>query len=281
MNQLFNIIDDTYFLKLLFAAALALITYFLLKRVILLFFNHTHLLKDKNENTLESILISLFKYSTTIGFIAYSLTVFGVEFGNLLAGAGVIGILIGFSARSIIQDLITGLFILYEKQLKQGDYIRINSKHEGVVENISLRFLRIRKWSGSLLSISHAKVNTIENYNKEKMRVITQLTVSFYEDPEKIIYLLEQICARLNEELDYFLLKDERGISLEPFTMYGLTSINDDYRGYQYTITALVKPEQYFTAKKQAEYWIAKTLYESGVRLAEQYIDTRANQLFK
>ncbi|CQR47271.1 putative MscS family protein YfkC [Paraliobacillus sp. PM-2] len=248
-----------------------------LRRIIRSFFKRTRFIDDKKEKTIESMLNSVIKYVATIGFIFYILSVFEIEVGSMLAGAGVLGIVIGFGAQSLMKDLFAGIFLLYEKQLQQGDWIKVNHTFEGLVEEIGFRVIKVRQWSGTLVTISSGQIQTIENYNMNKMRVIESVTVSFYEDPKKIFLILEQTCERLNQELGSYLKKDLTGSPIEPFTLYGMGSLNDNYRGYQYTITGLCEDLVYFTAAKETRRMMAEAMFEHGIQMAEQHIDMRTN----
>lgn len=271
-----NTMLENSFVKLFIGGLIILIIVFVLRSIIHSFFKRTSFIDEKKEQTIESMLNSVIKYVATIGFIFYILAIFGIEIGSMLAGAGVLGIVIGFGAQSLVKDLLAGIFLLYEKQLQQGDWVRVNSTFEGLVEEIGFRVIKIRQWSGTLVTISSGQIQTIENYNIEKMRVIESVTVSFYEDPKRIFSILELTCERLNQELASSLKKDLAGKPIEPFTLYGMGSLNDNYRGYKYTITGLCEDLVYFTAAKETRRIMAEAMYEHNVQMAEQHIDMRA-----
>ncbi|WP_163539536.1 mechanosensitive ion channel family protein [Gracilibacillus sp. YIM 98692] len=271
---------NTYFLEnnlinLVIGAIVTLAIVLIAKKVIHTFFKKTNFLTEKKERTIESMLNSIIRYAATFGYIIYAFTVYGIEVGSILAGAGVLGIILGFGAQSLIKDLLAGVFLLYEKQLEQGDWIKVNNTFSGTVEEVGLRFLKVRQWSGVLLTISNGQVNTIENYNIEKMRVIEHVTTSFYENPKKVFQVLEEICEQLNDELYPYLLKDISGAPAEAFTVYGMSSVNDHYRGYKYTITGLCIDDEYFTAAKETRRIIAEHMYQNKIQMAEQHIDMR------
>ncbi|SDM70353.1 mechanosensitive ion channel family protein [Sediminibacillus halophilus] len=247
----------------------------ILRRIIHSFFKRTSFIEEKKEKTIESMLNSLIKYIATFGFIVYVLGLFGIHAGNILAGAGVLGIIVGFGAQSLVKDLLAGMFLLYERQLEKGDWVKVNDTYEGLVEEIGLRFLKVRQWSGKLTTIGNGQIRTIENYNMEEMRVIENVSVSFYEDPKKIFALLEDTVERLNTELDAYLKKDLTGNPIEPFQLYGMSSLNDQFHGYQYTVTGLCNDLLYFTAAKETRRILAETMYENGIMMAEQQINYR------
>ncbi|MDL4841835.1 mechanosensitive ion channel family protein [Aquibacillus rhizosphaerae] len=278
MEQYVNPIFTNKVSLIIIGALIAFLFVIFSKKVISTFFGRTNFIDEKKERTIESMLNSIIKYIATFGFIIYLLGILGIEVGKILAGAGVLGIILGFGAQSLIKDLLAGIFLLYEKQLHQGDWIKVNNTYEGVVEDIGLRFLKIREWSGVLVTLSNGQITAIENYNMDKMRVIENITVSFYEDPKKVFYLLEKVCVRLNDELGHYLLTDLDGKPLEPFALFGVSSLNNQFRGYQYTVTGFCVDHFYFTAAKETRRIIAETLFEEKIQMAEQHIDMRQSE---
>ncbi|MFP9048875.1 mechanosensitive ion channel protein MscC, partial [Enterococcus faecalis] len=80
---------------------------------------------------------------------------------------------------SLIKDVLAGVFLIYERQLHKGDYVTVNNLFNGTVEEIGLRSLQIREWSGKLLTISNGEVRQIENYNIDFMRITESFLISF------------------------------------------------------------------------------------------------------
>ncbi|MBH0231207.1 mechanosensitive ion channel family protein [Halobacillus sp. KCTC 3957] len=270
-----EIITNSATVKIAASAVLIFLGVLLLRKAIHSFFKKTDFIEERKENTLESMMNSIISYTAIITFLFIVLSEF-TSIGRLLAGAGVIGIIVGFGAQSLIKDFFAGLFLLYEKQLHKGDFITLNNTFHGTVEDIGLRFLKIREWSGKLLTISNGQINTIENYNFEHMRVIEKVTTNFHQDPRKMFDALEVACERLNEELHEYLKKDLKEEPVEPFKIYGVTSLNDDFRGYQYTVTGLVHDLVYWTAAKETRRILAETMFDHNIAMAEQRVEWNA-----
>ncbi|MBO8157101.1 MAG: mechanosensitive ion channel family protein [Bacillaceae bacterium] len=262
--------------QLITGAIITVLAVYIIKRLVQSFFRRTDFLEERKEQTLESMINSIVRYTATFGFIIYTLMVFGAPVTQVLAGAGILGVVLGLGAQSIIRDMLSGVFLLYEKQLHKGDFVSVNNTFNGTVEDIGLRFLKIREWSGKLLTISNGEIKTIQNYNIEKMRVIENVTTSFYEDPKKVFATLEVACRRMNNELDTYLKRNPAGESIEPFQVYGMTSLNNDFRGYQYTVIGLVDDQVYWTAAKRVRQILAETLYEHQIEMAEQHIEIKS-----
>ncbi|UOQ46530.1 mechanosensitive ion channel family protein [Halobacillus salinarum] len=265
-------LEESKTFKIILAAVVIFIAVVLLRKAIHSFFEKTDFIAERTEKTLESMVNSLLSYAAVIGFTVIVLSIWGIHIGKILAGAGVIGIILGFGAQSLIKDVFAGLFLLYEKQLHKGDFITLNNTFHGTVEEIGLRFLKIREWSGRLLTISNGQIDTIENYNFNHMRVIEKVTTNFREDPRKAMSVLEEACAKMNEELDGYLKKDLADKPIEPFQVYGVTSLNDNYQGFQYTVTGLVEDLVYWTAAKETRRILAEAMYDHNIAMPEQRV---------
>lgn len=234
------------------------------------FFKKTSFIEERKEKTIISMVSSVLNFTAIAFFLFYVLNLFVDDLSSLLAGAGVIGIVLGFGAQSLIKDLLSGLFFLYEKQLHQGDFVKINNQYTGTVEEIGFRVLKIREWSGKLLTISNGNIKEVQNYNMEKMRVIEKVTTSFYQNPNDVYEALETACAILNETLEGTLLKNSLGEVVEPFQIYGMTSLNESQHGYQYTVVGLVEDQHYWQASNETRKVIAQEMYINNIKMAEE-----------
>ncbi|RWZ58169.1 mechanosensitive ion channel [Halobacillus fulvus] len=264
--------ETFYVIRFLILALFLFILVLFLRKAIHSFFQKTDFIEERKEKTLESMFNSIISYTAVIAFVFIVLDEF-ISIGRILAGAGIIGVIVGFGAQSLIKDFFAGLFLLYEKQLHKGDFITVNNTFHGTVEDIGLRFLKVRQWSGKLLTMSNGQITTIENYNFEYMRVIEHVTTSFREDPRNTFQALEKACERMNQELSDYLKKDLKGDPLEPFQVYGMGDLNDQYRGYQYTVTAVVYDLVYWTAAKETRRIIAETMFDENIAMAEQRVE--------
>jgi moderate conductance mechanosensitive channel len=271
ISTLVKPIIENFFVQLLIVIIIAYLSVVVIRIATQRFFAKTQFLSERREKTLESMIVSIAQYAASMGVIIFALSHF-VEIGKLLAGAGVIGIIVGFGAQSLIKDILSGITLLYEKQLHKGDFITINNEYSGTVEEIGLRLLKVRQWSGKLLTIRNGEVSEILNYNMHKMRVIEKVTVSFQESPERVLTVLENVCNDLNTKHTHFLLKDENSEVIEKFQVYGMTSLNAKFHGYEYTIIGLVKDHIYFTAAKVTRVTIAQHLFNEGVQMAEENV---------
>ncbi len=256
-------------ISILLAAIIARVIVFIINKTVHNFFLKTHFIEERKEQTIESMLRSLTKYTVTISFIFFAISEYVSNFGRILAGAGILGVILGFGAQSLIKDILSGIFLIYEKQLHKGDFITINNTFNGTVVDIGLRFVKIREWSGKVLTISNGEVKQIHNFNIDKMRVIERVVVSYRENPERVFEILEIACENINEVHKPCLKLDHSNCPIEPFKVYGITTINSGYRGIEYTVTGLVDDAYYWDAAKGARRIIAQTLFNYQIKLAE------------
>lgn len=256
-------------ISILIAAVIARVIVLIINKTVRNFFLKTHFIEERKEQTIESMIRSLTKYTVTINFIFFAISQYVSNFGRILAGAGVVGVIVGIGAQSLIKDILSGIFLIYEKQLHKGDFITINNTFNGTVVDIGLRFLKIREWSGKVLTISNGEVKQIHNFNIDQMRVIERVVVSYRENPERVFEILEIACEKMNEVHKPCLKLDHSNCAIEPFKVYGMTTINSGYRGIEYTVTGLVDDAYYWDAAKGARRIIAQTLFDYEIKLAE------------
>ena len=150
-----------------------------------------------------------------------TLSELGLDIGPLLAGAGVIGIAIGFGAQTLVKDIITGLFILVEDHISVGDVVKFGD-HAGTVEKLTLRTIQLRDVGGTVHVVPFSAVTTIENMTKDFSRYVFNVGVAYREDTDHVVDVLRE----LGEEL----LQDERykPFILEPLEILGVDSFGDN-----------------------------------------------------
>jgi small conductance mechanosensitive channel len=116
----------------------------------------------------------------------------GVNIAPLMAGAGVVGVAIGFGSQTLVKDVITGAFILFEDTVAVGDVIKLDG-HSGVVEAMSIRAIRLRDGSGNLHTIPFSSVNTVINMSKDFGVALFEVGVGYGEDPDAVIAVLKEL----------------------------------------------------------------------------------------
>ena len=126
----------------------------------------------------------------------------GVDTAPLLAGAGVIGVAIGFGAQSLIKDVITGLFILIEDSVAVGDIAELGG-HAGVVEGMSIRSVRLRDNDGHVHTVPFSEVTTVRNMTKDFSFAAFNIGVAYRENVDDVIAVMKEVAQGLREDADY------------------------------------------------------------------------------
>lgn len=120
----------------------------------------------------------------------------GIDPTPILAGAGIVGLTVGLGAQKIVADLLNGLFLLFEDQILQGDYIKIGDT-EGLVEQMSLRLTRIRDRFGRLHIVRNGEIQNVINYSRGWTLAVVEMGVSYEDDLVKALRVIEEVTAKL------------------------------------------------------------------------------------
>jgi small-conductance mechanosensitive channel len=123
----------------------------------------------------------------------------GVNIAPLLAGAGILGVALGFGSQKLVQDLITGLFLLLENAMQVGDWVTAGGL-SGSVETLSIRTMRLRAGDGSLHIIPFSAVTTVTNTNRGVGNAAVSVNVALREDPDRVGDALKAIAAEMRED---------------------------------------------------------------------------------
>jgi len=123
----------------------------------------------------------------------------GINIAPLLAGAGVIGIAIGFGSQKLVQDLITGLFLLLENAMQVGDIVTLGGL-SGTVEALSIRTIRLRALDGSVHIIPFSAVTTVTNQTRDYGYALLDISVGLNEEPDRIIPVVRDLAAEMGRD---------------------------------------------------------------------------------
>ncbi|WP_246327173.1 mechanosensitive ion channel domain-containing protein [Burkholderia guangdongensis] len=124
----------------------------------------------------------------------------GINVTPLLAGAGVIGLAVGFGAQSLVSDLITGLFIIIEDTISVGDWIDIDGGHAGTVEHLSIRSVRLRDGQGALHAIPFSQIKIVKNLSRDFGCAVFEVRAPLDADIDALARLLREAGADLQRD---------------------------------------------------------------------------------
>ena len=146
----------------------------------------------KKAETIQTVSDSIIKYA--VYFLAFMAILgilgLGTAVASLLAAAGIGGIVIAFGAQSLVKDVFSGLFLLFENEYAVGDYIEADGE-KGTVEAITLRTTRIKRFSGEIATIPNGNITKVINYSKGDLLAVIDIGVSYETDIEKASQIMQ------------------------------------------------------------------------------------------
>ena len=160
-------------------------------------------MSEEAEKKREDTLITIFNGAIRIVIFLIAVLMIlqegGIEIAPLLAGAGVVGLAIGFGAQYLIRDIISGMFIILENQYRIGDVIRIDATG-GKVEDISLRMTSLRDNNGTVHHIPHGEIKRVSNLSKNFARVNIEIGIAYSTDIDHLIEVINRTGIELSED---------------------------------------------------------------------------------
>ncbi|MEE9219268.1 MAG: mechanosensitive ion channel family protein [Acidobacteriota bacterium] len=166
----------------------------------------------------------------------------GVDIGPILAGAGVLGLAVGFGAQNLVRDLISGFFLVLEDQIRVGDVAIVNGTG-GLVEAVTFRTIILRDLSGVVHVFPNGTINTLSNMTKEWSGYVLDIGVAYKEDTDRVVEVMKQVDEELRNDPDY-----DRHI-LQPIEVFGV----DAFGSSEVVIKARIKTQpiqQWFVGRE-------------------------------
>ncbi len=158
--------------------------------------------REKRVATLIDIVKTTGKIAIWTLVIILLLMQVGVDVAPLIAGAGIIGLAVGFGAQELVRDLITGFFILLENQIRNGDVAIINGTG-GVVEAIGMRTTRLRDLSGTVHVFQNGKIGSLSNMTKDWSAMVFDIGVAYKEDTDRVVGVIERVASDLKADPEF------------------------------------------------------------------------------
>lgn len=205
-------------------------------------------------NTLGEILKSVIRYTLYFIAIMTILDMF-INTASILATAGIGGVAIGFGAQSLVKDMITGFFILFEDQYALGDYVKIGD-YEGIVEELGVRVTKLRDFSGELHIIPNGNIQVVTNRTRGAMRALVEVTIAYEEDIDKAIKVLEKMCLAIKEGNDTI---------LEGPSIMGVTDLAE--YGFKLRIVAKTQPMDQWSLEREIRKKVKETLDKENIEI--------------
>ena len=198
-----------------------------------------------------------------------ALSALGVEVGPLIAGAGVVGVAVGFGAQTLVKDIISGMFFLLDDAFRVGEYIE-SGDIRGTVEAFSLRSIKLRHHRGALHTVPFGSLDKITNYSRDWVIDKMTLNVTFDADLDKAKRLIKQVGRELAADPEY------APNILDPLKMQGVDEFGDF--AIQIRLKMMTKPGEQFVIRRKAYAMIKKAFDANGIRIATPTVTVSGGQ---
>ena len=236
----------------------------------------THLQHDladieriKRLDTLERV----FRYVVTVVILLVGgmlvLSEVGISIAPILATAGVLGIAVGFGAQSLIKDYFNGFFLLLEDQVRQGDVIEVAGKG-GLVEEMTLRYIRLRDYEGSVHYIPNGIIDSVSNRSRGFAYALLDIRVAYREDLDEVYAVMREVAAgmRADPELG--------GKIVEDLEIAGVDKWADS--AVVIRCRFKVRPLEQWTIRRTYLYHLKKAFDAAGIEIPYPHLTLYAGQ---
>lgn len=212
------------------------------------------------QKRLTTILSLLYSLVSVVVFGIAALIIlreFNIDIAPILASAGIAGLAIGFGAQTLVHDLISGVFLLTEDQIRQGDIVKIG-EFEGEVEKIGIRSLTLKDLSGALHIIPNSKVGELTNLTRESAAADILVGVATKHPVDEILKLIAEVCQTVAKENKDEVTKEPEILGIEEIANHKL----------QVRVIIATKPKKQFRIKRRFNYLIKKAFEAKGFEFA-------------
>lgn len=158
-------------------------------------------ISERREATIMKLLTNILQYVVYFITLMTILSTLTIDVRAMLAGAGIVGLAVGFGAQNLVRDIITGFFIIFEDQFSVGDFIRVG-QFEGTVEEIGLRTTKIKSWTGELHILPNGSIVEVTNFSIHNSMAVIDVSVAYEGDIVKAEQVLEELLKQLPEKYD-------------------------------------------------------------------------------
>ncbi len=211
--------------------------------------------KTKNE-TLKALTKSILRYTVYLIAVLMILGELGVNTSSILATAGIGGLAIGFGAQSLVKDVISGFFIIFEDQYGVGDFVKIQDI-TGTVEEIGLRITKIRGFKGDINIIPNGQITVVTNYSRENSAAVVEVNLAYENDIDKAIAIMEKVSREYAAQ--------NPDIVEEP-KVFGITAM--DHVGITLRLVARTLPLKHWGVERELRKLIKEAFDENNIQIS-------------
>ncbi|ANU14630.1 mechanosensitive ion channel family protein [Planococcus halocryophilus] len=210
---------------------------------------------ERRQQTLSKLLSNVVAYVVYFIAVVSILAAFTIDITGLIAGAGVLGLAVGFGAQNLVRDVITGFFIIFEDQFSVGDYVRIGVA-EGTVEEIGLRTTKVKAWTGELFIFPNGNIMDVVNFSIHNSIAVVDINISYESDIKRVEELIMEFLNSLQERYEQI---------IKPAELLGVQNLTTTEVVMR--ITAETMPMQHFAVAREIRRDLKDFLDQRGVEI--------------
>jgi len=223
----------------------------------------------KRADTLGSLVRYLLSVSIVLTACVMVLGELGIEIGPILAAAGVVGLALGFGSQHLVQDIISGFFIILDDEIRVGDYVSTAGK-AGIVERVNLRMTVLRDFSGNVHYIRNNQIDIVTNMTKEYSQYVFDIGVAYREDVDEVTGVIKQVDEDLRNDKEY------GSMILEPIEILGLDQFADS--ALIIKARTKTKPLKQWKVAREFNRRLKKAFDEKGIEIPFPHVTLYAGQ---
>jgi moderate conductance mechanosensitive channel len=218
---------------------------------------------DALRQTRLRTLLPLFRMATFIVLAAVAalmaLSPLGVEIGPLIAGAGVVGVAVGFGSQTLVKDIISGIFYLLDDAFRVGEYIQGGS-YKGTVESLGFRSVKLRHHRGPIFMVPYGQLGAVENMSRDWVIDKMTINVTYDTDLDQAKKIIKQVSKELAQDPEF------APNIIQPLKMQGVEQFGEF--AIQLRMKMMTRPGEQFVIRRKAYALIKAAFGENGVRFA-------------
>lgn len=219
-----------------------------------------HLARQSRLRTLLPIFRNMLAVVVAVIAGLIVLSELGVEIGPLVAGAGIFGVALGFGSQTLVKDVISGVFYMFDDAFRVGEYIQSKS-YKGTVEGFSIRSVRLRHHRGPVFTIPFGELGAVQNMSRDWGVVKFRISLGFGTDVEKVRKITKKLGAALMENPEF------APLFIEPLKMKGIEEFGDYGMQVSFGMTLRPSPMQSFI-RRRANFLLREAFKENGIDFA-------------
>jgi small-conductance mechanosensitive channel len=213
--------------------------------------------------TVLPLIRAFIKITLILMAVLLSLSALGVDVGPLIAGAGVVGIAIGFGAQTLVRDIVSGFFYLIDDAFRIGEYVVIG-EIRGTVEKISIRSFQLRHHNGPVHTVPYGEITSLTNWSRDWSIMKFELRIAFETDIDLVRKIIKQIGIDIYEDPQF------GPLMLAPLKSQGVNRMDDSALIIRCKFTAV--PGQQYLIRREAFTRIQRVFEEQGIHFAPRRV---------